>query len=81
MHAEVLPDLTKSLLLHYIEVVDTLFTALKEKGVLELEAWVNTDEEIHYAQFMGFDQFLGELYIHGQPCLPGVYRLKKDLRN
>lgn len=79
MHAEVMPKLDRKLLQHYVEVVHTLFDELRKRGVKELEAWVNTDEEIHYAQYMGFDEFLGELYIHNQPVSPAVYRMKKRL--
>lgn len=78
-HAEVVPKASKELFLHYMEVMDELFASLKAKGVEEIEAWVNTDEEMKYAQFFGFDEFVGELTVNGQTCIPSVFRLKKDL--
>lgn len=79
IHADVIPEARRELLEHYMEVMDNVFEVLKQKGLTEIEAWVNTDEEIRYAQFFGFSEMLGELTIHGQLCIPTVYRLKKDL--
>ena len=78
-HADVIKSTDRELLSHYQEVMKNIFVALKEKGLPEIEAWVVTDDEIKYAQFMGFDEFLGELTIEGRPCTPTVYRLKKEL--
>lgn len=78
-HADVQKSLNKDLLLHYRDVMQEIFAALKQKGVKELQAWVVTDKEIKYAQFMGFDQFLGELTIGNRPIQPPVYVLKKEL--
>ena len=79
VHAEVLDSTKREILGHYLDVVDTLFKQLKEKGVTEVEAWVTTEEEIKYAQFFGFDEFIGELTINQQTLLPPVYRLRKRL--
>jgi len=79
LHADVIPVVTRPLMEHYMEVMDNVFEALKAKGLKEVEAWVNTDEELKYAQFFGFDEFLGELTINEQTCLPAVFRLKRTL--
>lgn len=78
-HADVIPVANHRLMQHYLTVVDSLFVALKERGLKELEAWVNTDEEMRYAMFFGFTEYLGELTVNGQPCLPQVHRLKVNL--
>lgn len=79
MHADVVPSANRKVLAHVMEVVDKTFDALREKGLTEIEAWVNTDEQIHYAQFMGFNEWLGELTINGQRPFPVAYRLRKKL--
>lgn len=79
VHAEVLPTTNRKILDHYLEVIDTLFDQLRERGIEEVEAWVNNDDEVHYAQFFGFDEFLGELTVNEQTCLPSVFRMKKRL--
>jgi len=79
VHAEVIPTTNRAILGHYLEVMDTLFEQLQDKGVKEVEAWVNSDEEMDYAQFFGFNEFLGELTINEQTCIPSVYRLRKRL--
>jgi hypothetical protein len=79
VHAEVLPTTNREILGHYLEVMDMLFEQLKERGITEVEAWINSDEEMRYAQFFGFDEFLGELMVHDQPCMPSVFRLRKRL--
>lgn len=79
VHVEVLPTTNRKVLAHYSDVINGLFDQLRERGIPEVEAWVNNDEEIHYAQFFGFDEFLGELTINEQVCFPSVFRLKKRL--
>lgn len=79
VHADVIPTTDRDVLGHYLDIIDTLSEQLKERGHTEVEAWVNTDEEIRYAQFFGFDEFLGELTVNGQTCLPSVFRLRKRL--
>lgn len=76
-HAVVIPSTDKKLLNHYLTIVDSLDEALKERGFKELEAWVNTDEEIRYAMFFGFTEYLGELTVNGQTCFPQIHRLRK----
>lgn len=78
-HADVVKTTDRKVLAHYHEVMANIFDALREKGLTEIEAWVVTDQEIKYAQYMGFDQFLGELVVEGRPTTPTVYRLKKEL--
>ena len=79
VHVDVIKTGKKSVLAHYLEAIDGVFDALREKGRTEVEAWVCTDEEIRFAQFFGFDEFIGELTVNKQTCLPSVFRLKKDL--
>lgn len=78
-HAEVIPSTNRELLMHYQDVMENLFKQLKERGVEELEAWINDDDEMKYAQFFGFNEFIGELTVNGQTCLPSVFRLKRKL--
>ena len=79
VHAEVIPTTNREVLEHYMEVLDTLFEQLRARGVTEIEAWVNDQTEIDYAQFFGFDEFLGELTVNEQTCIPSVFRLRKRL--
>lgn len=79
VHVEVIPTTKRSVLQHYYEVIEGLFDQLRARGRTEIEAWVNTDEEIRFAQYFGFDEFMGELMVNEQPCLPAVYRMKKRL--
>lgn len=76
-HADVLPVAKKSLLSHYLDVVESIDQALQERGLKELECWVCSDEEIKYAGFFGFTEMLGELLVNKQHCFPAVYRLRK----
>lgn len=78
-HALVIPSTDRKLLNHYSEVVFEIDEALKAKGLESIEAWVNTDEEIHYAGFFGFTEYLGELVVNGQRCFPQIHRLRKTL--
>jgi hypothetical protein len=79
VHVDIIPSTNKELIKHYFDVIGAIFDKLKEKGVKEVEAWVNTDEELRYAQFFGFTKFLGELTVNGQTCLPSVFRMKRKL--
>lgn len=79
LHVEVIQEAKKSLMLHYHEVLENLLNALRERGVKKLEAWMNTDEQIRFAQFFGFNEFLGELMVNGQHVFPPVYRLSREL--
>lgn len=79
VHVDVLPKLNRKIITHYLEVIDNVFKQLKERGIPEVEAWVNTDEEMHYAMFFGFDEYLGELTVNEQLCFPTVHRLRKRL--
>jgi hypothetical protein len=78
-HAVVIPSLSLALLRHYQNIVDQIDVALQDKGITEIEAWVNTDQEIRYAEFFGFTEMIGELTVNQQLCFPSVYRLRKSL--
>jgi hypothetical protein len=79
VHVDIIPSTNKALIKHYFDVITAIFDGLKEKGVKEVEAWVNTDEEARYAQFFGFTEWVGELTVNGQTCLPHVFRMKRVL--
>lgn len=79
VHVDVVKSTKREIIQHYFDVIEGLFDALRAKGVPEIEAWVSSDEEIKFAQFYGFDQFLGELMVNGQSNIPPIFRLKKDL--
>lgn len=79
VHTDVVKSKKREVLDHYFDVIESVFEALREKGIKEVEAWVCTDEQIRFAQYYGFDQMLGQLYINGRETLPEVYRLKKEL--
>lgn len=78
-HALVVPGADRARLRHYDEVMFEIDEALRARGLTEIEAWVNTDEEIHYAGFFGFTDYIGELTVNGQRCFPQVHRLRKRL--
>lgn len=79
LHCDVIPSRKREYLEHIFDVVESIYEALRAKGVKELEAWVSEDHEIRFAQFYGFNEFLGQLYVKGRPTVPEVYRLKKEL--
>ena len=79
IHTDVVASKKREILDHYFDVIESVFEALRARGYKEVEAWVCEDHEIRFAQFYGFDQFLGQLTIHGRETTPAVYRLKKEL--
>lgn len=79
VHVDVVKNNDRETLDHYYDVIETLFDQLKERGIKEVEAWVSTDEEIDFAQFYGFDQFLGQLMVNERETIPPVFMLKKEL--
>ncbi len=79
VHVDVVKTKDREVLDHYYEVIEGLFDRLRARGIKEVEAWVSEDHEIDFAQFYGFDQFLGQLEIDGKETLPPVFMLKKDL--
>lgn len=79
VHVDVVPSRKREVLNHYFDVIESVFEALRARGIKEVEAWVSEDHEIRFAQFYGFDQFLGQLTIHGRETVPAVFRLKKEL--
>lgn len=79
VHVDIIPTTDRKVLSHYFDVIESLFEHLRAKGVKEVEAWVCEDNQIRFAQFYGFDQFLGQLTINGRETTPIVYRLKKEL--
>lgn len=79
VHVDVIKTVSRQVLDHYRDVIESLFEALRARGREEVEAWVSTDKEIRFAQFFGFDEFLGQLMINGRETLPEVYRLKRKL--
>lgn len=78
-HANVVPSVNRKLLKHYDQVMFAIDEGLRGRGIKEIEAWVNTDEELHYAGFFGFTEYVGELTVNQQRCLPTVHRLRKIL--
>jgi hypothetical protein len=79
IHTDVIATKKREILEHYFEVIESVFDALRERGVKEVEACVSEDHEIRFAQFYGFDQFIGQLTVHGRETVPAVFRLKKEL--
>lgn len=79
VHTDVVASKKREILDHYFDVIESVYEALRAKGVKEVEAWVCEDHEIRFAQYYGFDQFLGQLMIKGRETVPAVYRLKKEL--
>lgn len=79
VHVDVVKESNHKTMQHYYEVIEGLFDALRERGIKEVEAWVSEDHEIDFAQFYGFDQFLGELLVNDRELLPPVFMLKKEL--
>jgi hypothetical protein len=79
VHVDVVKDRSRETLQHYYEVIEGLFDQLRERGIKEVEAWVSEDHEIDFAQFYGFDQFLGQLIVDGRETIPPVFMLKKEL--
>lgn len=78
-HADVIPTTDRKLLQHYRNVMFKIDDALRAKGLTEIEAWVNTEEEMRYAAYFGFGEYIGELTVNRQRCLPEIHRLKKRL--
>lgn len=79
LHVDVVQSKKREILDHIFDVVESIFENLRARGIKELEAWVCEDHEIRFAQFYGFDQFLGQLTVKGRETVPIVYRLKKEL--
>jgi hypothetical protein len=79
VHVDVVQTKDRDILLHYFDVIQGLFDQLRARGIKEVEAWVSEDHEVDFAQFYGFDQFLGELLVDGREVLPPVFMLKKEL--
>lgn len=79
MHAEVPPEITKSQQQKLRTIVEETFQILREKGIEEIEAWIETEEQAEFAIFYGFTEDIGELIIDGQHCFPPVYRFRKTL--
>ncbi len=79
VHVDVVKENSREVLDHYYDVIESLFEQLRKRGIKEVEAWVSEDHEISFAQFYGFDQFLGQLMVDGRETLPPVFMLKKEL--
>lgn len=79
VHVEVEKDTKRELLQHYYDVIEGLFDALRQRGIKEVEAWVSEDHEMDFAQFYGFDQFMGQLLVDEKETTPPVFMLKKEL--
>jgi hypothetical protein len=79
MHADVVKTTDRRILEHYLEVADTIFDELRKRGIPKVEAWMCTDEQIRFAQFLGFGTMVGQLTVNGRETLPEVYRLEKEL--
>lgn len=79
LHAEVVKSTNREVLQHIYTVVETLCESLKDKGFEELEAWVSEPEEIRFAQYFGFNKFVGQLQVNGMDTVPKIYILKRAL--
>lgn len=79
IHVDVVKTVNRKILNHYFDVIESVFEALRARGIKEVEAWVSTDEEMRFAIFYGFTEQLGQLTVNGRETLPEVYRLRKEL--
>ncbi len=79
VHVDVLKTTKREILDHYYDVIESLFQGLRDRGVTEVETWVREGAEMDFAQFYGFDQFLGEIKFGEETLFPPAYILKKDL--